>query len=319
MKYRRLGASGLKVSEISLGGWLTHGGSLDDAASFATMDAAWEAGINLFDTADVYASGRAEETLGRWLQNKPRDQVVVATKMRGRMGDNGPNGEGLSKKRIKHCVENSLRRLQTDYVDVYQMHWPDPNTPIEETVEGLERLVQEGKVLYLGLSNYDTEQVRDALAAQDRRGFGRFVSHQPVYSLLSRGIEQSLMKRGAREGIGFIVYSPLAQGFLSEKYLGGEAPEGARGAGNENWQKRYLTPANLQFLRGLHGLAQEKNTTIPRLALAWILSHPEISSCIIGATRAEQVLDNALAVDVALSEGELARISALLDAREAAA
>jgi aryl-alcohol dehydrogenase-like predicted oxidoreductase len=318
MKYRRLGATGLNVSEISLGGWITHGGALTDEQAHATLDAAWEAGINLYDTADVYAGGRAEETLGRWLKNKPREQAVVATKMRGRMWD-GPNGEGLSKKRIKECVEHSLRRLQTDYIDIYQMHWPDQNTPIEETVEGLERVVREGKVLYPGLSNYDTEQVREAIAAQDRRGYSRFVSHQPVYNLLDRGIEQSLMPLCANEGIGFIVYSPLAQGFLSEKYLEGQAPEGTRGAGSEDWQRRYLTPRNLDLLSGLHALAQEKETTIPRLALAWILSHPEITSCIIGATRPEQVAENAAATDVALEAGDASRIRELLDARERAA
>ncbi|HOM72121.1 MAG TPA: aldo/keto reductase [Armatimonadota bacterium] len=314
MNYRRLGDSGLKVSEISLGNWLTSGDKLDEQASHAIFDRAWELGINFFDTADIYAKGRAEEILGTWLKTKPREQVVVATKCRGRMWD-GPNGEGLSKKHILEAAEASLRRLGLDYIDLYQFHWPDNDTPIEESLEAMAILMEQGKVLYAGCSNFDTEELRDALEVADELGLPRFISTQPRYNMFQRGIEATLMPRCAKEGIGIIVWSPLEQGLLTEKYLTGTAPAGSRLYGHEEGQS-WLNPANLKALNELAEIAHSKNAKLSQLALAWILSHPEITSCIVGASKVEQIEENAQAADLDLSDDELQQIEAILQERE---
>ncbi|MCC6446452.1 MAG: aldo/keto reductase family protein [Armatimonadetes bacterium] len=314
MKYRHLGKTGLKVSEICLGNWTTMGGTVDDETARKIAHKAWEAGINFFDTADVYAGGKAETVIGAILKDFPREQVVLATKVRGRMWE-GANGEGLSRKRIMACVEMSLKRLRMDYIDIYQLHWPDLETPIQETMEALDILVRQGKVLYIGCSNYSTEQVREALQCCDRFGLTRFVSHQPVYNMFNRGIEESLMKYCAMEGVGFIVYSPLAQGLLTSKYLSGKAPEGSRGFGNENWEKNLLTSANLAAMEKLNALARRKGIALSQLALAWILRHPEIASCIIGASRPDQVEENAAAVEVEITDEEMKEIEGILQDR----
>lgn len=314
MNYRRLGATGLKVSEISLGNWLTSGQKLDEKASHAVFERAWELGINLYDTADVYAHGRAEEILGTWLKTKPREQVVVATKCRGRMWD-GPNGEGLSKKHIIEAANHSLKRLGTDYVDLYQFHWPDEEAPIEESLEAMETLMIQGKVLYAGCSNYSTDELDDALEVADEFGLPRFASHQPRYNMFQRDIEARLMMRCAEEGIGIIVWSPLEQGLLSEKYSSGEAPPGSRFYGTEEGRRR-LNPANVKALQALAEIAHSKKATLSQLALAWVLSHPEITSCIAGATQIEQIEENAAASDLVISEEEFLQVEKILQDRE---
>ncbi|MEN6520670.1 MAG: aldo/keto reductase [Armatimonadota bacterium] len=316
MNYRRLGEAGLKVSEISLGNWLTSGGTLDEDAAHAICERAWELGINFYDTADVYAHGRAEEILGSWLKTKPREQVVVATKCRGWMWE-GPNGEGLSKKHIMESVNLSLKRLGTDYIDLYQFHWPDEETPMEESLEAMNILMIQGKVLYAGCSNYRDNELDDALDVSDALGLPRFASLQSRYNMFQRDIEFGLIPHCAEEGIGIIVWSPLEQGLLSEKYLSGEAPPGSRLYGTEEG-RRWLNPANVKALQLLADVAHSKKATLSQLALAWVLSHREITSCITGATGIEQIEENAAASDLGISEEEFLQIEKILQDRERA-
>ncbi len=226
MNYRRLGGSGLKVSEIAFGNWQTAGDKLDEKASHDLFDTAWEYGINLYDTADIYAHGRAEEILGSWLKMKPREQVVVATKCRGRIWE-GPNGEGLSMKHVIEACEASLKRLGVDYIDLYQFHWADDDTPIEESLEALNVLTIQGKILYTGCSNFSASEIHDALDAANHLGLPRFISDQPRYNMFQRDIEDDIMPLCESESIGIISWSPLEQGLLTEKYLSGEAPPGS--------------------------------------------------------------------------------------------
>jgi aryl-alcohol dehydrogenase-like predicted oxidoreductase len=309
MKYRRLGRTGMKVSEISLGSWINFGGKIDDSDAFAVLDAAVEAGINLYDTADVYAGGKAEEVIGRWLVGKNRAEYVIATKGRGRMTP-GVNGEGNHRKRIYEACHASLKRLGTDYIDLYQIHWPDSGTTHEETMSILNDLVRQGKVLYIGCSNFSAEDIAEANGVADRRNWERYVSLQPVYNMLNRGIERNQMPRCAKEGMGIIAYSPLAQGLLTDKYLGGTTPEGSRAQGNEGMTEQLQR--QLPKLKKLGELADGKGIKLSQLALAWMLTHPEMTSCIIGATKPEQVTENAAAADVELSAEELSQIEAIL-------
>ncbi len=309
MQYRRLGNSGLKVSEISLGTWINFGGRVDEQAAFRIFDEAVGLGINLIDTADVYSGGKAEEVTGRWMAGKTRAELVIATKARGRMG-NGPNAEGLSRKHLFEACEASLRRLGADYIDVYQTHHPDPDTPLEETISALTDLVRQGKVRYIGCSNYAADLIAEATGISERRNLERFISLQPNYSMLVRNVERAEIPRCAKDGLGLIVYSPLAQGLLSDKYLGGEVPEGTRGAGNERLAQRLKE--QLPKLQQLAAIARERDLTLSQLALAWILRQPAVSSCIVGASRPEQLQENAAASGVALSEDELTRIEEIL-------
>lgn len=315
MKYRRLGGTGLKVSEIALGNWQTMGEKLDAQASFQVLDRAWDLGVNLYDTADIYAHGEAEKILGRWLKTKPREQVVVATKGQSPMWD-GPNGQGLSKKHLIEAANHSLKRLGVEYVDLYQFHWPDPETPLEESLEAMDLLMRQGKVLYAGCSNFDTELLRDALLAAERRGLPRLVCDQPRYSMFDRRVEATLMRRCALEGVGIIVYSPLEQGLLTEKYLSGQAPDGARLKGKV--EKHLLTPENLEALRALSDIAHGKGVKLSQLALAWILSHPEITAPIVGASSPGQIEENAEACEIELTQDELQQIDAVLERRQKA-
>ncbi len=311
MNYRTLGHSGLKVSEICLGAWINFGGRIADEQTFAVIDAAVEEGINFFDTADVYAGGKAEEVMGRWMQGKDRRQIVLATKCRGRMWD-GPNGEGASRKHIFEAAEDSLRRLQTDYIDLYQIHWPDPETPAEETVRALDDLVRQGKIRYFGWSNHDAAQIEERAQVSARLGLNRAVSLQNYYNMLGRGVEETVTPACEREGIGQIPYSPLAQGLLSDKYLSGEVPEGSRAAGNADFQKRLQE--SLPKMQALAAWAEERDATLSQLALAWLLHQPTMASPIIGATTAAQVKENAKAAQITLSQDDLARIDSLLSA-----
>lgn len=315
MKYRTLGRSGLKVSEICLGAWINFGGRMADEDTFAVLDAAVSEGINFFDTADVYAGGKAEEVMGRWMHGKDRRQIVLATKCRGRMWD-GPNGEGASRKHIFEAAEDSLRRLETDYIDLYQIHWPDPDTPAEETVQALDDLVKQGKIRYFGWSNHDAAQIEERAQVSEKLGLNRAISLQNYYNMLGREVEESITPRCVAEGIGQIPYSPLAQGLLSDKYLSGRAPEGSRASGNADFEAR-LQKA-LPTLQALAAFAQARDASLSQLALAWLLHQPTMAAPIIGATSAEQVRENVKAVEIMLSPDDLSQLDTLLAASEAA-
>ena len=309
MNYRRLGASGLKVSEICLGAWINFGERIEDTQTFAVIDAAIEEGIDFFDTADVYSGGKAEEVMGRWMKGKDRRTLTIATKGRGRMWP-GVNGEGLSRKHLMDACHDSLRRLQTDYIDLYQLHWPDGETPLEETMSALDDLVKQGKVRYIGCSNFSSELIGEAARIAEAHNFNKFVSSQPYYNMLGRDIEERDVPRCVKEGIGLIPYSPLAQGLLSEKYLSGSIPAGSRGEGNrhieDNLRKHLLT------MQALGKFAVARDLTLSQLALAWLLHQPAMATPIIGATRPEQVRENAKASAVKLSKDELAEIETIL-------
>ncbi len=311
MQYRRLGRSGTRVSEVILGSWLTFGSSVDEAATAACVRAALDVGIQTFDTADVYALGAAERALGKALAGLPRKDLVLATKCFWPMSD-GPNDRGLSRKHVFESCHASLERLGTDYVDLFQCHRYDPEVPLEETVRALEDLVRQGKALAWGVSVWTGAQVREALAlARAAGGYGP-VSNQPPYSLLERGIEDEVLPVCRELGVGQIVFSPLAQGALTGKYLDGARPPGSRLADERRnrFLGPYLTPAQAERVRRVVTLAAELGTTPARLALAWLLSRPGVDAVIVGATRPEQVRENAGASDLRLPPEVLARLEA---------
>jgi len=313
MNYRRLGAAGLKVSGIALGSWQSMGGCVVDRTAFAMMDRAWDLGVNLLDTADIYQEGRAEETIGRWMRGKAREEVLISTKCLRRMWA-GPNGEGLSKKHILVAAEKSLRRLGTDYIDIYQFHWPHPETPIEESMEAMELLVRQGKVLYPGYSNYDIPDLVDAQKAA-RACRLRFASNQIRYTLFDRAFEQSLIPACGEEGLGILVWSPLEQGLLTDAHLSGQAPAGSR-LEAEDLAETLLTPANLKAMAALAHIARARGATLAQLALAWLLRRPEVSSCIVGAYTPEELEEACSAAQMTLAETELRQIETILQSRE---
>lgn len=308
MNYRNLGRSGLKVSEISLGGWITWGGSVGEADGIKMIRHAFKKGINLFDTADIYAAGQSEVVLGKAIHGIPREELVIATKVRCRTMK-GENGEGLSRKHIFESIDRSLARLHLDYVDLYQCHSWDPNTPLEETMEALNDLVRTGKTFYIGCSNFNAEQVRDAAEICQRRGFTRFTSIQPYYNLLGREIEKELLPRCQKEGISAIVFCPLAQGVLSGKYNSGKIPKISRAQGNKGIAD--VIKKNLAALRTLEKIAKRRGKTMAQLALAWNLRRPELASNIIGATSIEQINENLGGTGWTLTEKETKQIDEL--------
>jgi len=310
MKYRPLGRSGLQVSEIALGSWLNVGGWVDEKATIALIHQAYAAGVNLFDVADVYADGQAEVVLGRALKELPREQAVVSTKCRVRMWP-GPLGEGLSKKHIVEACEASLRRLDVDYIDLYQVHAPDPATPIEETMAALDLLVHQGKVLYLGCSNFTGEQLREAQAAAEAHSRTRFISNQPRYNMLWREPEKELFPACGELGVGNIVYSPLAQGVLTGKYLPGFVPEGSRQARSEH-NVPLLTDENLARVGRLMPLAEQFGMTMAQLALRWCLRREEVTSVIVGATRPEQLDETLRAGGMTLDQDQTKAVEGVL-------
>jgi aryl-alcohol dehydrogenase-like predicted oxidoreductase len=322
MEYRPLGRSGLKVSAISLGSWTTLGGSVDERGSIAIVHRAFDLGINLFDTADVYAKGAAEEVLGRAIRDLPREQLVIATKVMGRVWD-GPLGAGLSRKHIFDAMDRSLRRLGVDYVDLYQAHAPDRDTPIEETLEAFEDLVRAGRARYVGFSNFDREPAlaRRAVAYQSKRGGSKFISSQPRWSLLDRHVEKDHIAFCRTHGIGMIVYSPLAQGVLTNKYAGGAVPEGSRATSAFKHfleSEKALTPENVAAAGRLDAWAKGRGLKGAGVAaLAWVLSRPQVSSAIVGATRIEQLEENVKALDVKLSAAEWREAEAAVAGRAA--
>jgi aryl-alcohol dehydrogenase-like predicted oxidoreductase len=309
VNYRALGDSGLRVSEICLGTWTTFGGSLSDEDAMTLVDAAFDEGINFFDTANVYSGGRSEEVLGRALASRPRDSYVLATKLRGTAPD---GGEGLSREQVLTQIDQSLQRLGTEYVDLYQCHWWDPDVPLAETLEAMTEIVETGKVRYAGCSNWTGEQIQQAIDLARDRGYVKIVSSQPEYSLLVRDPETDVIPVSAANGVSQVVYSPLAQGVLSGKYAPGEAAaEGTRGAARNEWMSEFLEDAVLERVQRLRPIAEELGITMVQLALAWILREPNVASAIVGASRPDQLHDNAAASGVTLDESALRAIDAV--------
>jgi len=314
MEYRHLGRSGLKISEIAYGNWVTHGSQVEEDAARACVAEALDQGITTFDTADVYAGTRAEEVLGRALHGVRRESLEIFTKLYWPVGP-GPNDRGLSRKHILESAHASLRRLQTDYVDLYQAHRYDHETPLEETLRAFDDLVRQGKVLYVGVSEWRAEQIAAAVAIAGEMGFDRIVSNQPQYSMLWRVIEAEVIPLCEKEGIGQVVFSPIAQGVLTGKYrLGAELPSGSRAtdASGSRFIKGYLTDDILTRVQQLRPIADEAGLTLAQLAVAWVLQNPNVSAAIVGATRPEQVRENAGASGVRLDPGLMARIDAVL-------
>lgn len=314
MQYRRLGRSGLKVSALGLGSWLTYGGMVEDQKAEQCIDKAYELGINFFDTANIYRLGEAEVVVGRALKKYRRDSYVLATKAFWPM-DKGPNDRGLSRKHIFEQVHASLKRMDVEYIDLWQCHRYDPNTPVDETLRAIDDLIRQGKILYAGVSEWTATQIQDALHIADKKLLDRIVSNQPQYSMLERYIEPEILPLCRREGVGQVVWSPLAQGVLTGKYRAGQPlPEGTRATdeANAKFMRNVLTEENLQKVEKLLQVAERKETTLPALALAWILRQENVSSAIIGASRPEQVEENVKALDVVLTPEDLEEIEEIL-------
>jgi 1-deoxyxylulose-5-phosphate synthase len=310
MKIKNLGRTGLQVSEICLG-TMTFGNQCDEPTSRAIMDKAFDNGVFFFDTANVYplgstpeTIGRTEEYIGRWLKGR-REQIILATKFAGPMS-NSPNNRGGSRENIMRAIEGSLRRLQTDYIDLYQMHFPDPQTPLEETLRALDDLVHSGKVLYIGCSNYPAWLLCKALWTSDTLNLARFDCVQPRYNLLFRHIEAELLPLAADQGIGVIAYNPLAGGVLTGRYHAGQSPEEntrftVHNAG-QLYQARYWHEAQLRVVEQLKQLCDERHLLIAQVAIAWVLAQPTITSAIVGASKPEQLDQTLPAVDLQLDE-----------------
>ena len=310
MDYRSLGRTGLKVSPLCMG-TMQFGWSADELTSFSVLSRALDDGLNFIDTADIYSrwvegnpGGVSEQIIGRWMKQAgvPRDRLVLATKVRGRMGD-GPNNEGLSRAHIMQAVDNSLRRLQTDYIDLYQTHWPDDGTPIEETLQALDELIESGKVRYIGCSNYAAWQVVQSLWVSEKLGLERFSCIQPHYNLISRAeFERELKSVCVTFGIGVIPYSPLAGGFLTGKYRKDKAlPDSVRAKG----LRHAFTDANYSLIEKMDAIGKRHNASISQVALAWVLADSAISSPIIGPNTVAQWADNMGALEVKLSGEEV--------------
>jgi voltage-dependent potassium channel beta subunit len=311
MKYRNLGNSGLKVSEISLGSWMTYGGYVEDDKSVKSIKQAYELGVNFFDTANVYERGEAEKVMGKALSVYPRESYVLATKVFGKMGD-GPNDSGLSRKHIHEQCNASLQRLNVDYVDLYYCHRYDPTTPLEETIRALDDLVRQGKVLYVGVSEWTAAQMVEALAIADKYLLDRIVVNQPVYNMFNRYIEKEIIPMGTSKGIGQVVFSPLAQGILTGKYRKGQDVPADSRAASKSWGADKLTENQLSKVELLSGVAKELDIQVSQLALAWILRQPNVASALIGASRPEQVSENCAASGIELSDEVLSAVDAIL-------
>ncbi|KAB8141958.1 aldo/keto reductase [Chloroflexia bacterium SDU3-3] len=312
MQYRRLGDAGMKVSAIALGGWINYGeGKVAEDAASATVRRAYEQGINFFDIADIYGNGESEKQMGVLLKDYPRHTLVISSKVFWPMSDD-INDRGLSRKHIFESVEKSLRRLGTDYLDIYFCHRPDPETPIEETVRAMDDLVHQGKVLYWGTSEWSGEQIAEACAIADQRNLYAPKTEQPQYSMLYRErVEQEILPVTEPHGLGLVVWSPLGQGMLTGKYDDG-LPADSRFA-REGWAKeRFMTEANIAKVRALRPIAEGLGVSRAQLALAWVLRQGGVSSAIIGATRPQQIDDNVAAAQVSLDAAALDAIEAAL-------
>jgi aryl-alcohol dehydrogenase-like predicted oxidoreductase len=315
MRYRRIGDSDLTVSEISLGSWLTYGGGVGDAEARACVDAAFDAGINFIDTANVYAAGAAESFLGHVLAARPRDSYVLATKLYFPMDDSGEN-KGLSRAQVLKQIDASLERLQTDHVDLYQCHRYDSETPLEETMEALNDVVTSGKARYIGFSEWTAPQIQASLDLSREHGWARFVSSQPQYSLLWREPEREVIPLCRANGISQIVWSPLAQGALTGKYRPGAAPpEGSRATSERMGHQmgHLLDDDVLERVQRLVPIAERLGITMAQLALGWVLREENVASAIVGASRPEQVRENASASGIELDAATLAELDSVLD------
>ncbi|WP_305789288.1 aldo/keto reductase family protein [Symbioplanes lichenis] len=301
MEYRHLGRSGLMISEIAYGNWITHGSQVEEDAAHACVRAALEVGITTFDTADTYAGTKAEEVLGRALKGERREGLEIFTKVFWPTGP-GRNDRGLSRKHIQESINGSLRRLQTDYVDVYQAHRYDYETPLEETMQTFADVVHSGKAHYIGVSEWTADQIRAGWElAQDLKI--PFVSNQPQYSMLWRVIEAEVVPTSIELGVGQVVFSPIAQGVLSGKYEPGkQPPAGSRAESNSQIIQRYMSDEMLTTVQQLKPLAEQAGLSMAQLAVAWVLQNENVSAAIVGASRPEQVFDNAKAAGVKLDD-----------------
>lgn len=313
MEYRRIGQWGVQVSTVSLGSWLTYGGSVAEDTATACIHRAYDLGVNFFDTANIYMRGRAEEVVGRALKPYERDSYVLATKVFFPMTDL-PNGGGLSRKHIMEQCHASLRRLDVDYVDLYQCHRWDEHTPLEETCATMNDIVRSGKALYWGVSEWSGPQIRDAVALCRREGWAVPISNQPQYSAIWRSIEEEVLPTSIELGLGQVVWSPLAMGILTGKYLNTEdPPSDSRAAGDDKWfMAYYWTQETLDAVQQVLPLAEEAGCTPAQLALAWCLRTEGISSVIVGASRPEQVEDNVVAAGLRIDPEIIARMDEIL-------
>jgi voltage-dependent potassium channel beta subunit len=311
MQYRKLGNSGLKVSEISLGSWLTYGGYVGEDPAVRSIEQAYDLGVNFFDTANVYERGEAEQVMGKVLSAYPRESYVLATKVFGKMGE-GPNDRGLSRKHIKEQAEASLRRLNADYIDIYYCHRFDPETPLEETLRALDDLVTQGKVLYIGVSEWTPAQIVEAYAIADKLLIDKLIVNQPVYNMFNRYIEKDIIPLGEAKGFGQVVFSPLAQGLLTGKYRAGQPIAADSRASSKNWDEKQLSEASLHKVAQLSGIADELGIKVSQLAIAWILRQNNVSSALVGASRPEQVIENCSASGIRLTDDVLSSIETIL-------
>jgi aryl-alcohol dehydrogenase-like predicted oxidoreductase len=313
MQYRKLGSSDLEVSEISLGSWLTYGVGVEADKARACLDAEFDVGINFIDTSNIYGRGAAETFLGEALKDRPRDSYMIATKLFFPMTD---TDYGLSREQVEKQLEASLKRLQTDVIDLYQCHRYDSGTPLEETMEALTRAVESGKVRYIGFSEWPADKIRDSLELSKSRGFAKFVSSQPQYSLVWREPEEEVIPLSAANGISQIVWSPLGQGVLTGKYDPDKPPpQGSRATSEERggFIGRLMQLELLRAVQRLKPIAEEAGLTLAQFALAWVLREPNVASAIIGASRPEQVHDNAGASGVIVDTQLFLRAEAIID------
>lgn len=315
MEYRRLGSTGMYVSEISYGNWITHGSQVEQASAIACVKTALDQGITTFDTADVYAQTKAETVLGKALKGVRRESYELFTKVYWPTGP-GKNDRGLSRKHIMESCHASLKRLGTDRIDLYQAHRFDYETPLEETLSAFDDLIRQGKVHYIGTSEWRASEIEEALKIQDARGYNRFVSNQPQYSMLWRVIEQEVVPLCLREGIGQIVWSPIAQGVLTGKYKAGKRPPaGSRATDKKNGAEmisRWLRDDVLNAVADLKPIAEEAGLSLAQLAVAWVLQNKNVSSAIIGATKPAQVKENVKASGVKLAPETMRAIDRVL-------
>ncbi len=315
MEFRYLGNSGLKISAITYGNWLTHGSQVENEQAQACVKASLEAGITTFDTADVYANTKAETVLGEALKGERRESVEIFTKVFGPTGPKGPNDLGLSRKHISEAVNGSLTRLQTDYIDLYQAHRFDYETPLEETMQAFADLVRAGKVLYVGVSEWTADQLRAGAALARDLGF-QLISNQPQYSMLWRVIEGEVVPASKELGISQVVWSPIAQGVLTGKYVpGADLPEGSRATddkGGADMIARWMSDDVLERVQQLKPIADEAGLSMAQLAIAWVLQNENVATAIIGASRPEQVFDNVKAAGVTLEPALLTKIDDVL-------
>lgn len=316
MQYNRLGRTGLKVSNISLGSWLTYANSVEQEKATAIIDKAYELGINFFDTANVYVTGEAEKIVGAALSKYPRESYVLATKVFFPMGE-GPNDQGLSRKHVFEQLHASLKRLNHDYVDIYYCHRHDPDTPMDETLRTIDDMLRQGKILYAGVSEWTAAQIQEAMQIADTYLLDRIVVNQPMYHMFHRKIESEVIPLSERNGVSQVVFSPLAQGVLTGKYKKGQAhPTGSRATDSSSnmWMGPYLTDEVLGKVEQLEAVAKELGYSLSQLALAWVLRIPNIASALIGASRPEQVEENIKAADIKLDQETIDRIEAILTA-----